>query len=209
MRHFIISFMLILIIASCGSSKITTVWNSSTDSIPPIKKIMVLALISDKDRSIREKMENHMVDDLKALGYHAASSLSELGPKAFENMDETKAIQQIKSAGTDAVLTIVLLDKEKERQFVQGNVSYIPSGSYYSRLWEYRRTRYQRIQDPGYYITDTKYFWETNLYNLSDERLLYSAQTRSFDPLNTEQMSHQYGKLLVKDMLKKNILQKR
>ena len=38
------------------------------------------------------------------------------GPRAFEGMTEQEAIQRIHDNRFDAVLTIVLLDKEKEKQ---------------------------------------------------------------------------------------------
>ena len=107
----------------------------------------------------------------------------------------------------DAVITIVLLDKQKERKYVPGNVYYSPYSYYSNRFWGYRTTLYQRIYEQGYYVTDTKYFWESNFYDMSTQKLLYSVQTESFDPVNSESLGHEYGKLIVKDMVKQSILQ--
>lgn len=168
---------------------------------------MVLGLIREKDRAIQEKMENHLVGDLQLLGYNAVSSLKEYGPKAFEGMTEQEAINKLKSSGVDAVITIVLLDKQKERYYVPGRLYYSPYGYYYNRFWGYRGTLYQRIYEPGYYVTDTKYFWESNLYDMKTQELVYSVQTESFDPVNTESQAHEYGKMIVKDMMKKKVVQ--
>jgi hypothetical protein len=35
---------------------------------------------------------------------------------------------------------------------------------------------------------------------------VYSVQTQSFDPGSSESLGHEYGQLIVKDMVKKNIL---
>ena len=50
-----------------------------------------------------------------------------------------------------------------------------------------------RVYQPGYYVNDTRYFWESNLYELKTGQLLYSIQTQSFDPSSTESMAHEYG----------------
>lgn len=196
-----------MMIAGCNSSKITTSWKSPDLQHRSFRKIMVVGLISEPDRRIQEKMENHFVNDLKDLGYEAVSSLSAFGPKAMDSLTEEQVLAKMKAMDADAVITIVLLDKEKEKKYVPGRVTYVPY-SYYNRFWNYRNSMRQRIYEPGYYVTDTRYFWESNFYDMSNDKLLYSVQTASFDPGNAESLGHEYGKLIVKDMLKNKVLEK-
>jgi len=204
-----IGLSLLLIFAGCSSSKITSSWKAENTVARQYNKILVLGLIREADRTIQVNMEDHFVGDLKELGYNAVSSFTEYGPKAFDNMDEASALNKLKNSGIDAVITIVLLDKQKERKYVPGNVYYSPYSYYSNRFWGYRTTLYQRIYEPGYYVTDTKYFWESNFYDMSDQRLLYSAQTETFDPANSESMGHEYGLLIVKNLVTQNILLKK
>ncbi|MFM9911678.1 MAG: hypothetical protein ACKVOW_20320 [Chitinophagaceae bacterium] len=201
------SIFLLLIMASCHTSRIMNSWKSAKTTAHNYNKIVVLGVIRDADRTMQEKMENHLVGDLKAIGYNAISSLQEYGPKAFEKIDEEEAVLKLKNSGVDAIVTIVLLDKKKERKYIPGNIYYSPYDSYYSRFWGYRTALFRRIYEPGYYVTDTKYFWESNFYDMSTQQLIYSVQTQTFDPANAEVMGHQYGQIIVKDMLKNNILQ--
>lgn len=202
-----ISFALLLMAAGCTTSKITTSWKAENTVPQKYNKILVLGLIREADRTLQENMENHFVGDLKELGYNVVSSLKEYGPKAFDKMDEEAALSKLKNSGVDAVITIVLLDKEKERKYVPGNMYYSPYGYYYNRFWGYRSTLYHRIYEPEYYVTNTKYFWESNLYDMSTQKLVYSVQTQSFDPVNSESMGHEYGQMIVKNMVKQNVLQ--
>jgi hypothetical protein len=202
----VISIVLMLISIGCSTSKITTSWKAEGMDTRNYKKIMVPGLIKENDRTIKQDMENHFVGDLKEMGYDAISSLQEYGPKAFDNMTEEAAIAKLKTSGVDAVLTIVLLDKEKERKYIPGHIVYSPYGYYYNRFWGYRTTLYNRIYEPGYYVTDTKYFWESNLYDMADQKLVYSVQTQSFDPASSESMGHDYGRKIVKNMEKENVL---
>lgn len=198
---------MLVIAAGCNSSKITTSWKAK-DATAPLqpKKILVLGLIRENDRSMQMNMENHLAGDLHDLGYNAVTSLQEYGAKAFDKMDEEAAINKIKNSGIDAVLTIVLLDKKKERKYVPGNMIYSPYGFYYNRFWGYRSALYNRIYQPGYYVTDTKYFWESNFYNMLTQELIYSAQTSSFDPASSDKLGHEYGQMITKDMVKQNVL---
>jgi hypothetical protein len=202
-----VAITVLLILVSCTTSRITSSWKAENTIPQKYNKIMVLGLIKESDRTIQEKMENHFVDDLRGIGYYAVSSLQEYGPKAFDKMDEEAAISKLKNSGVDAVITIVLLDKEKERRYVAGSIYYSPYGYYYNRFWGYRSTLYRRIYEPGYYITDTKYFWESNLYDMSTQKLVFSVQTQSFDPANSESLGHEYGQMIVKNMISQHVLQ--
>lgn len=199
--------LLLLLISGCSTSKITTSWKSNDVYVAQYNKILVLGVIHENDRRFQENMENHLVGDLKELGYNAVSSLAEYGPKAFENIDEETALNKLKDKGVDAVMTIVLLNKEKERRFVVDHGQY-PNGNYYNTFGNYRTSVYSRIYEPGYYVTDTRYFWESNFYSVHSPKLIYSVQTQSFDPSNSEILAHEYGRMIVKDMMKQKVLVK-
>ena len=201
-----ILIILIIICTGCSSSKITSYWKDTNVATKEYKKIMVLGLIRESDRSLQQNMENHLVGDLQIIGYSAISALQHYGPKSFEKMEEQAAIEKIKNTGVDAVITIVLLDKKKERKYIPGNIYYSPYSYYYNHFWGYRSTLYNRIHEPGYYVTDTKYFWESNLYDMDTQKLVYSVQTQSFEPSNSETMGHEYGQMMVKHMIKNNLL---
>lgn len=200
MKKILSAIFLLLAVASCNTSKITSSWQAQNTAPVKYNKIMVIGLIREADRTIREKMENHFVGDLKILGYNAVSALNEYGPKAFESLDENATLEKLKNSGVDAVLTIVLLDKEKER-------NYSPAIPYQGRFWGYYGRYNRRISEKDYYVVNTKYYWESNFYKMNDEQLLYSVQTQSFDPASAESMGHEYGKMIVADMVKKNVLQ--
>ena len=195
-------------IAGCTTSRITSSWKADNTVPQYYNKILVMGLIRDADRTLQENMETHLVGDLKEMGYNAVSSLQEYGPKAFTGLNEESAISKIKDSGVDAVLTIVLLDKEKERKYIAGSIYYSPYGYYYNRFWGYYGTMYRRIYEPGYYVTDTRYFWESNFYDMSTQRLIYSVQTQSFDPASSESLGHEYGQMILKDMVKNKIVNK-
>lgn len=198
--------LLLFLFTSCGTSRITSSWKAENVQPKKYEKVLVLGLIREADRSLREKMEQHILGDLKELGYNAICACEEYGPKAFENMSEKEAISKLSNSGIDAVLTIVLLDKTKEKYYIPGRVNYTPYYNYHNRFWGYYTTMYDRIYSPGYYEVNTKYFWESNFYDMSSKQLLYSVQTQSFDPESSAGLGHEYGKLIINDMVKNKVL---
>lgn len=199
--------VLILWLVGCETLAITHAWRLTPLPGDGMKRILIMGLIREADRSVMVEMERHLCDDLQVRGYVAVSALSEYGPHAFDHLTESEALHKMQRSEYDAVLTIVLLDKERERHYVPGQVIYTPYGFYHNRFWGYRTVLVQRIYEPGYYVTDTKYFWESNLYSLSKGQiLLFSAQSRSFEPDNASSFGHQYAKSIVERMVSQGVL---
>ena len=205
-KYFAAAIITLFVISCSSSVKITNSWKSDNLPQKSYNKIIVVGMLPDKERDMRENMENHMVGDLKSHGYNAVSSFRELGPKAFENMNEQEVLDKIKDYGVDAVITIVLLDKQRERYYVPSRIYYSPYTIYQRHFFGYYTTIYGRIYTPGYYIRNTKYFWESNFYDMEGRQLLYSVQTESFDPASAATLSNEYGQMIVNDLAKKGVL---
>ena len=71
----IIILFIFLLATGCSSSKITSSWKAPATTATTINKIMVVGLIREADRTIREKMEEHMIGDLKDMGYKDRKSV--------------------------------------------------------------------------------------------------------------------------------------
>jgi len=208
-KKFIISFWIVgyFMISGCETLEITSTWRLSPQPGDGMRRILIMGLNREADRSVMMEMERHLSEDLRARGYQATSSLVEYGPHTFDRLSESEALRKLQASGYDAVLTIVLLDKERERHYVPGQVIYTPYVFYHNRFWGYRTVLVQRIYEPGYYVSDTRYFWESNLYSLKEGQvLLFSAQSRSFEPDNASSFGHQYAKSIVERMVDQGIL---
>lgn len=200
------TLLALLLIIACADVRITHSWQSSSASQNRYNKILVVGLFTNKDRALREQMETHLQGDLQALGIHAVSAIKLYGPTSFEQTNEDAFLSKIEGDGMDAALTIVLLDRKKEKHYVPGRVYFSPFYSYHTRIGPYWGIMYDRIYSPGYYQSTTRYFWESNIYDLKTKQLIYSVQTETFDPDEASSLAHQYGKVIVNDIKDKNIL---
>ena len=141
----------------------------------------------------------------RKLKPHKANKLQAL-KSAFRNLSEDTVIKKLEGTGVDAVLTIVLLNKTKEKYYVPARVYYSPYIMYHHHFWGYYNTMTARIYSPGYYTYDKKYFWESNLYDMNTKELIYSVQTESFNPNSSEQLAHEYSDLIINNMSKNKVI---
>jgi hypothetical protein len=147
------------------------------------------------------QMEGFLVDELKTKGYVAMSSYSLYGPKMFSNTSEEATLTRLRNSQIDEVLTITLLDKTKVRRFQPG-FSYYP----YSPFWGYYNYMYGQVYSPAYVQDNTRFFWESNLYDVNTKNLLYSVQSESFNPSSAGDMGKAYSSVVVKNMIRKKVL---
>lgn len=196
----------VTVIFSCQTSKITNTWTENNISPKKYAKVLVLGILTDNDRELKFKMEDHLAKDLNDLGYNALAANKIFPPNTFVKGDTARAVDAINREGFDAVLTIVLLNKVKERQYVPAKPLYDREITLFNRFNRYYYSIHDRIYAEGYYTENTKLFWESNFYDIDNKKLIYSSQTRSFDPGSKETLAHYYGILIANNLVKKKIL---
>lgn len=195
--------------AGCGTStEIVSSWKSNNANLEKYNKVLVVGLTGAKDRDVRQSVESAMVASLKTAGINSIAASDEYSPKAFEKMTDEQVVSKVKRDGYDGIIILALLDKEKEKYYTPGRVSYTPYYTYYSRYWRNWRTLYNRVYEPAYYTNTTNYILEANLYNVQQDELEYSAQTKSFDPTNAQSLAGSFTKTVVDDMIKKGVISK-
>jgi len=201
-----LSVLCAAILFSCQTSKITVTWTDQNVSPKKFNKILVVGILKDNDHELQSKMERHLAGDLNDIGYSAFAASDVFPSGTFIKGDTAKAIQARNSKGFDAVLTIVLLNKEKEKYYIPGRVIHTPYAPYHDRLDLYYYTMYDRIQTEGYYESATKIFWESHFYDRNSKKMVYSSQTESFDTGSKESLAHYYGVLLANNLVKSRVL---
>jgi hypothetical protein len=204
----LLPFLLSLIFMACQPSKITHTWTANNIQPKQYKRVLVLGVMTDEDYDLKNKMENHLAGDLKELGYYAQAANAIFPPGTFVKGDTVKALAAINSKNFDAILTIVLLDKDKNRYYVPGRITNTTAYNQHSGLEKYIDRISESIHTPGYYGIETKYTWENNFYDLQSKQLIYTARSRSFDYTSKTTLAHTYGQLMAYSLIKQKILAK-
>jgi hypothetical protein len=199
----------IFTILSCNSTQIISSYKNEKVAAKDYKKILVLGIFQQKERALRQEAETQLVTRLKDEGYNAIAAMDDFGPKAFEKVAEDQLTGKLKTSGYDAVITTALLDKSKEENYQPGTSRLQPVGVYYNRFGRYYSTVYDRVYTPGYYTTSTDYFLESNLYDIKSGNLIYSIQTKSYDPSSASSLASDNSKKVVQDLKDKGVFVKK
>lgn len=204
-----LSFSLLILLAACSSHKILSSWTAPEAGRNAYKKILVVSLATNGDSTLRTQMEEHLVGDLKAIGYNAVSFRHTFDETNFRGIRYDSARARFQREGIDGVITISLLAKEKESVYVSNQLP-VPEDSYQrTNFWDYYTRLREATGKPGYYVNSTNLFWESNFYDLSTLTLLYHVRSEFFDPTSTQKLAHEYGKKIVSDLQKTSVLSSR
>jgi hypothetical protein len=198
----------LMMITSCNSTQLISSWKAPDATIGKYNKILVLGMTGAKSRELREKIENALAKKLQDNGLSASTSTEQYGPRSFRTMSEEDAVKMVNDNGFDGVMVVALLDKKQESNYTPGYISNTPYAVVRNHWYGHYTTLYDRVYDPGYYTTTTDYTLEANFYRTKGDKLLYSAEAKSFDPNSATDLAGDFSKTVVKDMIDKGVISK-
>ncbi|TRZ41950.1 hypothetical protein DMZ48_15030 [Robertkochia solimangrovi] len=205
--------MFLLLFVSCGSStSITGSWkNENALQSKTYKKVFIMAITTNVPA--KTIIEDEYAFYAKRNGMEVVKGHDEF-PGTFTKQtvpSRDQLIKIIRDTGSDVIMTITLQDKETQSRYVPGTTNYAmgynPMGfGYYGSFYGYYNYWYPMTYDPGYYTTDKIYFLETNLYDVQSEELLWSAQSKTYNPSDLEDFTKDYTQAIIKKMQSDGLL---
>ena len=189
------TMILIVALAGCGSTnKITDTWKSPDANLHQYDKIFIAALTSDVP--VREAVEQKLSTLFTEHGIQSVKSL-EVVPPDMENKELDVGeglLQKVQETGSNAILTIAVIDQTSEERYVPGAGRYQPINrfGYYRTFGGYYGNRYGSLYQPGYYTTDKTYYLETNVYDVASGNLVWSTQSVTMNPTNLDSFLEAY-----------------
>jgi hypothetical protein len=209
MKLNILYVLIIAVLFDCCSSStvITASWKNPEQSYHKYNHVLVAALTSNTTAKLT--VENEMASILGA-NINVVKSIDEF-PANMTNSDSDEVVimNKVKNKNINAILTVSLIDKETQSRYIpDSRYGYDPMGGfgYYGNFWGYYNYWYPYAYAPGYYIQDKIYFIETNLYDVSTEKLVWSAQSKTYDPTDLKTFSKDFAATIVAKMKKDGVL---
>jgi hypothetical protein len=196
MKNIFIALVCICL-TSCGSNTtIVSSWRdpNSTLATENFKKVIVVALA--KDESTRRSTENRIAAINSAVLIPSYSYLNQ----ANLNLTKEEKLSILQTEGFDGAITMRFIKADKETQYVPGTASYYGGMGYpgmgYGYMGGYGMgygagfggwygAYAPAYYTPGYYQDNTYYYIETNIFDLKNNKLVWSATTKSLDVSDT------------------------
>jgi hypothetical protein len=218
----LIAFPLILV--ACGSSgssvpAASPTWNAPESSQTTVLKepdytggrfhtILVVGIIAAK--SVRENLENKLVDMFKEREVGAAASYQVL-PEG-EDIDRELVKKYIADTGIDAVLVIRVKALGTETsQPIKTNANTPPPGPREDALprsdfYGHYTLSYDAVRASDYPTSDRFVELETKLFEAKEGKEVWSATRKSENPNSTTDVIKQLGTLIITELSKENLI---
>ncbi len=200
----LLSFLLLTSLIGCSPSQKVTSSYLNKEALPgkPYQNLFIAVLA--KDMAIKKEVENRLRALVEKNGNKAVVSYELFAPnfEAYSKLGHDEMLKKIKDAGCDGILTLTLLDLLEKERYEPGVVygSGLPYG-FYGSFYGYYSHRMPSVYAPGYYTTEKTYLFETNLYDANNESLVWSVQSKAYNPSGFDRWFKSYIQLLRKQLV--------
>lgn len=187
----------IFLIVACASTELKQTSMDEAYRGKLLSNILVIAITDKKDA--RRSFENKFVVLLKATGIDAVSSGDGIPIPADQKLEKDAILKAVQHFGNDAVIITHLVGVEKTEVYNPAPRSYTGYYGYYDNV-------YGTVHGRGYYSTTTIVRLETNLYDAETEKLIWSGQSKTWNPDTDRQVNDEVIKEVIQDLQKNKLL---
>lgn len=207
--NYVLIALLAITVVSCGSTtSITASYKPAELPNTNYKKVFIAALTDNTyAQQLTEESMAKLVAKKGATSIQSIDALPHNFRKVAEKKDIDMVVKRIGEANCDAIMTIALIDAKAETRYVQGSVAYYPmTMPYYGGFGSYYAYGYDSFYSPGYYTEDKIYYLEANIYDVKTEKLVWSAQSETYNPSSFEDFLKGYTTALSEKMKSDGIM---
>jgi len=200
----IIGMASLLLLSSCASStRLTATWyDDSFEQQKILDDVLVIAVV--KEETIRRLYEDSFVEKLASKDTRAIASYSLTQPEIQPEEEAIKAA--IKEAGAHSVLITRHLTTDTKQHYRPPERYTVFADPYYGRMSGYYPMAHREVYSPGYNVTVTTVYLETNLYDVKTGKLVWSARSESVDPKMTKKFLDELVAVFTSDLKSKSLL---
>ncbi len=207
-RNLILLGIILSLLSSCAPKVYNIgVWFNKDKVKKPYQKVYILAMLDNtvSNYTIETDFQNYATSrGLKTI------KNGDIFPTFFNNRETAKEIiiGKTKELGCDAIFTVGLKDIKNESRYVPGQNTYQPYSTYgyYNQFPGYYNNYYNTTATPGYYVNDEVYFIECNLFDVETHELIFSIQSKTYNPTDIKSISKAYCKEIAKTLRKEGIV---
>jgi hypothetical protein len=192
------SLVCLALLAACAPT--TEVLNSWADpSAGQVRFKKMLNVCACKDEAMRRTVEDQLTKRITG----STSSYTILSQDDLQDRESAKA--KVKAGGYDGAVVMVLVSVDRTQTYVPGSAYAVPA-PYTSMYggWGYGWSTYY---DPGYVDTDQLVDFNTNVYRVQDEKLLWASRTQTTDPTSVGSMVDEIISANISEMKKQKVLE--
>lgn len=172
-RRFVLMGLACIILPACASTSLTNSWKDP-GTTGPVSFDQILVVFMNSNESVRRIAEDALVRRV-GPGRRIASYtiISQEEARATDN-----AADKLRAANFDGAIVMRVISRDQELSYSPG----MTYPSHYGSFYGYYGYGWPSVYDPGYLRTDTVVTVETNVFSVTDDKLLWSGVSETFNP---------------------------
>jgi hypothetical protein len=193
------SALMMLALAACASTEFKNTWKAPDAAPLSVKRgDVVVTMVMSKEETIRRSGEDQLGDELRQLGLRPISSYTLIPTPLIDDRARSEAV--IRSSGAVAVFVVRPIAINKEQRYVP--TTYVRPGPgfgpFYAEGWG---SAYG-----GYYVSDTVVKLETLVFDLKQDKLIWTGQSETTNPDKLEDFVRELVKVGVAQLRKEGVI---
>jgi hypothetical protein len=201
--YLILAMMVLSAVVSCTpSTQVVASWQDASYRSGSLHRPLVLAVANSP--TVRATLEDEFVRQLRGAGVDAMQSY-----RLLPQQPDLSRIAELKDtltqAGRDSLLITHLVDVKHEAVYVAPTTEYYGYPAYYDRWGGYYAHSYGVVTSPGYVYETKTYVLETNLYDASTDKRVWTVVTESEQPTSLDSAIHDFVGVIMKDVEAKRL----
>jgi len=205
-------------LASCAAeSELETSWEVPTYAGTPFTDLAVIGVLQNRNSS--QAFESKAVEVFQHAGIPSIPGFSFLKGETKLSRDDMAA--RVKGSGADGVLIFKLVAVDSTETYVPPTTYTVPEaihpewwddpywGYYYPypyHYWGYWYPAVQVVTDPGYWEPHQTYRIHAALYSVASDRLVWTANTATFDPSSPANEGGSVAKLIAEELQRRGLV---
>jgi hypothetical protein len=184
-------------LAACApTTELTNTWKDPAADSVQFKK--VLAACMCKDPGTRRTIEDQLVKRI------TGSTPSYTLIPDDELHDREAARAKVRQAGFDGAVVMFLVSVDKTATYVPGQAYAVPVG--YGNMWGGWAYGWSTVYDPGYVREDQLVDFNTNVYRVSDAKLIWASRSQTMNPTSVPELADEVITANVQEMQRQKVL---
>jgi hypothetical protein len=211
MKRLIILLVVIIaavMLTSCATTELTAVWKDQSYKGMPHKVLVYGVLKSATNRRI---IEDEFVSHLESRGVNAVAGYTVFPGEELVKKDVLE--EKLRTLGFDTLLLTQLTGTKTEQVQVPGTVTYQATSPgmyqplpYYNTWPGYYNSGYTAVYTPSYTAEEKYVMAEANLYDVTTEKLIWTASTATRLGEPDQKMIKTYAAVIMEAMRKQKVV---
>ena len=190
-----------LALSACATTSFDSTWR--TPDVGPVdyagKK--VAAVFVSQEEGSRRSAEDTLAREISAHGAQGVASYTLIPTQELQDQAQVRA--KLQSAGIEGVVVMRVTGKEQQVSQTPGTWSSMG----YSSFSHY--SGWGAVYEPGYLVTDTIVSVETLVYSLTQDKLLWGGQSKTFNPSKLDAFVSELAQAVAEELEEEGLIRER